>query len=241
MTTATSSPRPIRAAGPAPGTSKTWFPSRHLLKGNRRKTGSSRPPAPRPRSAPWSAPTVASSPPPNRSQRPPNRPLARDGSLAAPHRSPPRRMAYLPNPSPPIPRPLSFLLAYQGQGVRMQARPRSLPPLSLAAALLGSVRAAARAAGPRHRPDRAARASGDSIRFRIEHFRGSIRPETTGQPLTPRVELAPAPHRERRSDRCASRLAGRSGLGRPGRRSRAGTASFTPPSGAARAHGLRSH
>ena len=159
MTTATSSPRPIRAAGPAPGTSKTWFRLRPI-EGNRRKTGSSRPPAPRPRSAPWSAPTVASSPPPNRSQRPPNRPPQRARSRSpAPFSSleslPP------PNPSPSIPRPLSFLLAHQGQGVRMQARPRSLPPLSLAAALLGRVRAAARAAGPRHRPDRAARASGD--------------------------------------------------------------------------------
>ena len=77
-----------------------------------------------------------------------------------PHRSP-LRVLPPPNTSPSIPRPLSFLLAYQGQGVRMQARPRSLSQLSLATALLGSVRAAARAAGPRHRPDRAARASGD--------------------------------------------------------------------------------
>ena len=91
-----------------------------------------------------------------RTARSPPRP---QGSLAAPHRSPPRRMALPPNPPPPYPRPRSLLLAHQGQGVRMQARPRSLPSLSLTDALLGLAWATC-AAGPRDRPDRAARASG---------------------------------------------------------------------------------
>ena len=178
MTTATSSPRPIRAAGPAPGRSKTWFrlyrhagneqsPENGLfaascasvslcaLVGTDGRIFTS--------TEPFSAPI-----------EPPAKPPA-----ATPHRSP-LRVLPPPNPSPSIPRPLSFLLAYQGQGVRMQARPRSLPPLSLAAALLGSVRAAARAARPRHRPDRAARASDDRSASASATSAGSIRPETDG-------------------------------------------------------------
>ena len=54
-------------------------------------------------------------------------------------------------PPPSCPRPLSLLLADQDEWVRMQARPRSLPPLSLAAALLGEARPSrprVRAIGP---------------------------------------------------------------------------------------------
>ena len=151
--------------GPAPGTSKTSSPSVRPRNGRpaaakRAVLGASC--ASTTRSAPWSASTAASSPRPIRS-RPPTDPARRRKAPPATTHDPRLRRELLesqPHSPPPHPRPLSLLLADQDQRVRMQARPAALPPLSLAAALLGGARAA-RPACARDRADRTARPGGD--------------------------------------------------------------------------------
>ena len=88
-TTATSSPRPTRQEGPAPGTSRTSFPfpGRPKARKDSRGTRSGGPPAPRPHSAPWSASKAGSSPPPIRSRGPSTHPvLTGAGPAGAPAR-----------------------------------------------------------------------------------------------------------------------------------------------------------
>jgi hypothetical protein len=107
---------------------------------NPRGTRSSPLPAPRPRSAPWSASTAASSPRRIPSQCPPTHPVASRSGDPARSSSSPSTSGKSPPPATATSAPASASTPHPDEGLRMQARPRSLPSLPLPPALPSKAR-----------------------------------------------------------------------------------------------------
>ena len=103
------------------------------------------------------------------------------------------------------PRPLSLLLADQDEWVRMQARPRSLPPLPLAAALLGEARPS-RPQGASDWADRPTWSTGDAALLRL--------PAVAAEDLR-YARLRTSPHANKEAQTPGARIEVRPGRARP--------------------------